>query len=128
MNCDAASLVADAKCLVSIPGNLQRAVAIYILCQLAAHFDLEHPPPPCAVTIHLHFPGPVVVLNWTNPVIYDSIEVWHFPLSGSPHIETTLAGTATTFTTPPVLPFDFFSMRGIIADDQSPFGITGPCQ
>lgn len=99
---------------------------IYVLCHWAEENN-EHIAAPCQLAI-APSGGGTVTITWFNPVAYTSIEVWHVNLIGGPsHLETTLAGNATSWTTPILAAGDYFLIRGIAGDDHSGWSYSGPC-
>lgn len=126
MICDPNTLVEASKCFTCFTERDAVAVWISLLCPWAA-IEVENPPPPCHEFITNNGNG-TVTLHWTNPIVYDSIEIIHKNLiGGGSHVEAVLAGTATIFTTP-VLGFgDFFLVQAVVGDDRSPFAVTSPC-
>lgn len=126
MTCDPDELMDAARCFRCIPDGEELTVALVLLCAIVA-VEAENPAAPCELSATISFPGPTFTMTWQNPVVYDLLEVWHKPISGPAHIETTLAGTATSFSTSSLAPMDFFSVRGKIGDDYSAFAHSGPC-
>lgn len=127
MTTDPGTLVDAAKCLGSIPGDLQQAARIYLLCA-SASIATANPAAPCQFTITLTIPGPYFTLTWVNPVAYDNIQVWKHPVSGSPVLADTIAGNATTWG--PQLAastMEFYSVRGVKSGNYSAFAHTGAC-
>lgn len=126
MICDPAALIESAKCSGCIPIGAAKQVWLSLLCQWAS-VEVENPPPPCAEFITNNGNG-TVTIHWTNPIVYDSIEIIHTSLVGGfRHLEATIPGTDTSWTTPILAFGDFFLVQGVVGDDRSPFAVTSPC-
>lgn len=126
MSCDPNYLAQQSACLCF--GERESLAAQIRLMCIWAGYDIEKPPAPCEENIVLNFPGPTVTLSWFNPIVYTAIEILHININtGSTHLEITLPGNTTNWTTPVLAPGDFFIIRGLVGEDRSGFAYPGPC-
>lgn len=127
MTCTPTALAEAARCYEDLPAGDISAIWIQLLCSWAEK-DVENPQAPCQENIVLNFPGPTITLSWFNPIVYTAIEILHININtGQTHLEITLPGNATNWTTPVLAAGDNFIIRGVIGDDKSGFAYPGPC-
>lgn len=127
MICEASSLASAARCYCGFSTVEGNAALILALCEWAEE-NSEHIVAPCRENIVLNFPGPTVTLSWFNPIVYTAIEIIHININtGQTHLEITLPGNSTNWTTPVLAAGDNFIIRGVVGDDHSGFAYPGPC-